>query len=266
MKRTKPARTTSVRPDAPHILDVAHLGGRGALYLLALLQAHHSPMRLAPTVEGTHAVLTVLATLGLIRVDLPGQSEGYPVVGADKHTWAYTWAHAPLEEVEGELRQFLLTEARNPAFAPAWLGVWQELLPQEIYAYLQHQLRIHHFGDFYLAGLPSLLEPNDARYSLGHWRYACWATVRSMASVSLQYPGNVEIVKYTLTSELPRRLKLAQGSYEGKLCFSPSHSLPDSALTRVFSSVATPLEDQYWIAPPTLQTMLAVLQQPERPG
>lgn len=260
MKRTKPVRAVSPRPDAPLIPDVTHLGGRGALYLLALIQAHHCSMRLAPTVEGTQAVLTVLGTLGLIRVDLPGQCDGFPVVGGEKQTWTYTWSYAPLEEVEEQLRTYLTTQAHDSALAPTWLRVWQELLPQEIHAYLQHQLRIHHFSDVYLAGLSALLEPNDVRYSLGHWRYACWATVRSMASVSLQYPGNAEILKYTLAGELPRRLKMAQGSYEGKLCFSPSHSLPDSALTRVFTAIATALGDQYWIAPPTLEAVVKGLQ------
>lgn len=259
MKKTKPARTSAARPDAPLIHEVAHLGGRGALYLLALIQTHHSPMRLAPTAEATHAVLSVLATLGLIRVDPTGHVGGQPVVGGQKFTWAYTWPHAAFEDLEGYLKHFLTAEGRDPSFAAVWLRIWQELLPQETYAYLQHQLRIHHFGDSYLAGLTPLLDPYESRYSLGHWRYACWAAVRSMASASLQHPGNAEILKHTLASELPRRLKLAQGSFEGKLCFSPSHSLPDSALTRIFSTTATGLEDQYWIAPPSLAALQSVL-------
>lgn len=256
MKRAKPARAVPARPDAPLIHDVNHLGGRGALFMLALIGAHHSAIRLAPTIEGTYAVLSVLGTLGLIRVDPPGQCDGFPVVGGGKHVWTYTWSYAPLEEVEAHLRQFLATTAKDSSFAPTWLRVWQELLPQEIHAYLQHQLRIHHFKDVFLEGLGSLMENNDGCYSLGHWRYACWATVRSMASVSLQYPGNAEILKYTLASELPRRLKMAQGSFEGKLCFSPSHSLPDSALTRALATVATTLGDHYWITPPSLEAVL----------
>ncbi|WP_396614761.1 hypothetical protein ACHZ97_09605 [Lysobacter soli] len=239
------------RPDAPTINDAQNLGGRGALYLLALVKAHQSRLRLAPTLDGTHAVLSVLDALGVIRVDHQLQSDSKMLTG-DNVAWSYTWAHVPFPELEGCLTTYLTGEGQDAAFAATWLRIWQELIPQEVTAYLQHQLRIHQFGDFFLAELEPLLVSHQARYSLGHWRYACWAAVRSMASVSLQYPGNVEILKFTLGNELPRRLKLTQGSLEGKLCFSPSHSLPDCALTLVFSNTATRLGDRYWMSPPVL--------------
>lgn len=251
MNRTKPLPRNPDRPDAPTIGDVPHLGGRGALYLLALVQAEHARVRLAPTLEGSTAILSVLATLGVIRVDLALQPGSHVLVG-DRLAWTYTWSRVPFAELEARLKGSLARDSRDPAYASTWLHLWQELIPLEVTAYLQHQLRLHHFGDFFLAELVPLLVPHESRYSLGHWRYACWAAVRSMASISLQYPGNVEILKFTLGTELRRRLQIAQGSHEGKLCFSPSRSLPDCALTTVFSSVATQLGDHYWISPPAL--------------
>ncbi len=251
MNNTEPQPLNPGRPDAPTISNVRNLGGRGALYLLALVQAHHARLRIAPTPEGTQTVLAVLDALGVIRVSHSVQPDTQMVVG-DKIAWSYTWPHVPFNELDGYLKNYLQSDGQEPVYAQTWLHIWQELIPQEVTAYLQHQLRIHQFGDFFLKELAPLLVPNESRYGLGHWRYACWAAVRSMASVYLQYPGNVEILKFTLGKELPRRLQIAQGSLEGKLCFSPSHSLPDSALTSVFSNIATRLGDNYWISPPAL--------------
>ncbi|WP_454260368.1 hypothetical protein [Pseudoxanthomonas mexicana] len=252
MNNTKPQPLGIGRPDAPTISDVPNLGGRGALYLLALAQAHQSRVRIAPTLEGTHAVLSVLDALGVIRVEKRLRPESQTVIG-DKLAWSYTWPQVPFMELEGCLQEYLSSDGRNPAYAETWLRIWQELIPQEVTAYLQHQLRIHQFGDFFLSELWPLLVSDESRYSLGHWRYACWAAVRSMASVSLQYPGNVEILKFTLGNELARRLQIAQGSPEGKLCFSPSRSLPGCSLTSAFASIATGLGDRFWISPPALQ-------------
>lgn len=249
MRKTKPHPTSTPRPDGPTLPDVSHLGGRAVLYLLAVVRAHHSRKRVAPTPKGSDAVLSALSTLGLIEVD-PGL-EGFVVPG-DTPAWSYTWPAVPFEELESYLTDYLLQRGREPEYAMTWLRVWQELLPQEVMAYLQHQLRLHHFPDLYMSELARLIQPHDASYSLGHWRYACWASVRSMASVSLQYPGNAEILKFTLSSEMPRRLKMARRSTEGKLCFSASHTLPDSALTTVIATVATDLGDRYWMVPPSL--------------
>ena len=240
------------RPDAPTIRDVRFLGGRAALYLLALVRAHHSRVRLAPTPQGTHEVLSALATLGLIRIDQEPSPESQITAG-EKIAWTYAWPYVPVSDLEGYLVHHLTNDGRHGDYATTWLRIWQEMIPMEVKAYLQHQLRIHHFSDVFLSELSRVLVPNESRYSLGHWRYACWAAVRSMASISLQYPGNAEILKFTLGTELPRRLKLAQGSLEGKLCFSPSHSLPDSALTVAFSTIATELGDSFWISPPSLE-------------
>lgn len=252
MNNSKPQPQGLGRLDAPTISDVRHLGGRGALYLLALVQALHARTRLAPTLEGTHSVLSVLDALGVIRIESETGPDIHAIAG-DKIAWSYTWPHVPFGELGSRLKDYLQSEAQEPPYAEMWLRVWQELVPLEVTAYLRHQLRIHQFPDFFLVELARLLMPYEPRYSLGHWRYACWAAVRSMASISLQYPGNVEILKFTLSSELPRRLRLTQGSLEGKLCFSPSHSLPDCALTSAFSTVATRLGDRYWMSPPTLE-------------
>ncbi|WP_232372065.1 hypothetical protein [Xanthomonas hydrangeae] len=194
----------------------------------------------------------MLDALGVIRIEPKAGLDSHAIAG-DKIPWSYTWPHVPFGELEVRLKHYLQSEAQEPRYAEMWLRVWQELVPQDVTAYLRHQLRIHQFPDFFLVELARLLMPYDSRYSLGHWRYACWAAVRSMASISLQYPGNVEMLRSTLGSELPRRLRLTQGSLEGKLCFSPSHSLPDCALTSVFCGIATSLGDRYWMSPPSLE-------------
>lgn len=250
MRKAKPQPASAPRPDAPTLPDVGHLGGRAALYLLAFVHAHQSRKRVAPTPRGTDAVLSALSTLGLIQID---PAPEFHVTHSDVHNWSYTWPAVAFSELESCLREYLMLRGHQQDYAMTWLRVWQELLPQEVTAYLQHQLRLHHFPDIYLDELARLQMPHDASYSLGHWRYACWASVRSMASVSLQYPGNAEILKFTLGSELPRRLKMARGSMEGKLCFSASRTLPDSALTTVFATIATDLGDRFWMVPPSLE-------------
>ena len=244
----------ALRPDAPTISDIPHLGGRGALYLLALVQGHQSRQRVTPTPEATGALLSVLDALGVIRAE-PRQTPVSNLTVGDNFPWSYTWGPIAFGDLQGCLSDYLTSVGRSADFSETWLRIWQELMPAEVIAYLQYQLRIHQFSDVFLAELAALLIPNESRYSLGHWRYACWASVRSMASVSLQHPGNVELLKFTLASELPRRLQIAHGSQEGKLCFSPSRSIPTSALSTVLSDVATRLGDNFWQSPPTLDLL-----------
>lgn len=244
----------AARPDAPLIVNIAHLGGRGALYLLALVQGHQLRQRVAPTQEATAAVLSVLHALGVVRAEHHPTPASYLTFG-DKLPWSYTWPHVPFDELKNRLVDHLSSAGRGTLYADTWLSLWQELISAEVVAYVQHQLRLHQFGDIFLAELTPLLVPNESHYSLGHWRYACWASVRSMASVALQHPGNEELLKYTLRNELPRRLQAALESPDGKLCFSPSYSVPTCALSTALSSVATNLGDSYWKSPPTLRLL-----------
>lgn len=241
-----------LRPDAPIIASVTHLGGRGALYLLALIQAHHARLRVTPTLDATLDLLSVLDALGVIRFGAQPALPANVTIG-DKLHWSYTWPQVPFEGLEVILTQYLTESGRNELYAETWLRIWQELIPAEVIAYLQHQLRIHQFSDIFLDELAPLLHPRESRYGLGHWRYACWASVRSMASVSLQHPGNTELLKFTLASEIPRRLQIASSSPEGKLCFSPANSVPKSTLSSALASVATNLGDNFWRLPPALE-------------
>jgi hypothetical protein len=199
-------------------------------------------------------MLSVLDALGVIRV------EHYPTLAsnvtfADKLPWSYTWFHVPFEGLENRLVDYLSETGRSTPYAETWLRIWQELVSAEAIAYLQHQLRLHQFSDVFLSELTPLLIPNESRYSLGHWRYACWVSVRSMASASLQHPGNVELLKFTLRNELSRRLQIALNSPGEKFCFSPSYSIPECALSKVLSSVATRLGDNFWKSPPTYDVL-----------
>lgn len=249
MNDIQAASAGPLRPDAPIINDIAHLGGRGTLFLLALVQAHKTRQRVAPTQDAAAAVLQNLHALGVVRSEYPSQP-GSHLTPIDKLPWSYTWSHVPFEELEARLTGFLANEGRSPRYAETWLSIWQELIPAEVIAYLQHQLRIHRFSDTYLEEVSALLLPNESRYCLGHWRYACWSAARAMASVALQHPGNNELLKFTLRNELLRRVQIASEAPGEKLCFSPSHSIPASALSSVLSRVATRLEDNFWKSPP----------------
>jgi len=250
MNDIQAASAGAARPDAPTISGIAHLGGRGALYLLALVRAHQLRQHVAPTPEVTASLLSVLDALGVVRAE-HHQTQASNVTFPDKLPWSYTWSHVPFEGLEHRLTDYLSSTGRSTLYADTWLRVWQELLSAEVTAYLQYQLRLHQFGDAFLAELIPLLAPNESRFSLGHWRYACWVSVRSMASVSLQHPGNVELLKFTLRNELPRRLQIALDSPGEKFCFSPSYSLPNCALSNVFFSVATDLGENFWKSPPS---------------
>lgn len=239
----------AVRRDAPFISDVAHLGGRGALYLLALIRAHKLRQRVAPTQEATAAVLSTLHALGIVRADRHSTPTSQLTAG-DRQPWIYTWPQVPFDELEARLVEHLTEAGRDTRYLETWLTMWQDLIPAEVVAYLQYQLRIHQYSDVYLEELNPLLLPDDFRFSLGHWRYACWASVRSMASISLQHPGNEELLRFTLRNELSRRLQVAFGSPGDKLCFSPSYSMPDCALSNTFANVATQLGDNFWKVPP----------------
>lgn len=246
------ASASAARLDAPIIIDIAHLGGRGTLNLLALVRAHETRQRVAPTQEATTAVLSNLHTLGVVHSEQPS-FPGSNLTPGDRLPWSYTWSQVPFEKLETRLIDYLTNEKRRPLYSETWLRIWQELIPAEVVAYLQHQLLIHQFGDGYLDEIVPLLAPKEMRYCLGHWRYACWASVRSMASVALQYPGNVELLKFTLRNELPRRLKIAEEAPGEKLCFSPPHSIPTCALSSVFSDVVTHLGDRFWKSIPAIE-------------
>lgn len=254
MNNTQTASAVAARLDAPVISDICHLGGRGALYLMALVQAHQSRQLVAPTLEATASLLSVLDALGVIRAEhrsTPVSNTTFP----DKLPWSYTWPHVAFDDLEARLQSHLSGVGRNTIYADTWLRIWQELIPAEVTAYLHYQLRLHQFSESYLSELMPMLLPNESRYSLGNWRYACWVSVRSMASVALQHPGNAELLKFTLRSELSRRLQIALDSPGEKFCFSPSYSMPISALSSVFSRVATSLGDNFWKSPPSYDVL-----------
>lgn len=250
MNHNLSATPCAARPDAPIIKDIAHLGGRGTLYLLALIRAHPLRQRVTPTHEATATLLSVLDALGVVRTE-HHEFRVSNTTFADNLPWSYTWPHVPFEGLEARLIDYLSSTGRSGIYADTWLRVWQELISAEVVLYLQHQLRLHQFSDQYLEELRPSLVSNETRYSLGHWRYACWVSVRNMASVSLQHPGNTELLKYTLRNELPRRLQIALDSPGEKFCFSPSYAIPTCVLSGVLSNIATSLGDNFWKCPPS---------------
>ena len=236
------------------ILAVPHLGLRGAIYLLALLEAQQACMRVTATPEGTRAVLETLATLGV--VDLVPQA-GLPanITVGDRLAWVYIWRAVRIEHVYDELVTYLRELRTDRGHAKNLTRHWQELLAIEATAYLRHQLRIHGLDAQLASELPPFFSSPLSRYSLGHWRYACWAATRKLASKSLQYPGRQEILRQSLVDELARRLPIALAAVNNRLCFSPSHSMPPTALATVFTTIATSLQDDFWRLPPSIDAI-----------
>jgi len=115
------------RPDAPIISDIAHLGGRGSLYLLALVQAHQARQRVTPTQEGTAALLSVLDALGVVRAEHRQTSLCKLTIG-DNLPWSYTWPQISFDGLEACLTDYLTTVGRSAHYSGVWLSVWQQLV------------------------------------------------------------------------------------------------------------------------------------------
>ena len=162
MNHIQAASASAARPDAPIISDIAHLGGRGTLYLLALVQAQRLRRHVAPTPEATASLLSVLDALGVVRAEhhpTPASNVTFP----DRLPWSYTWSHVPIDGLGDRLTNYLSSTGRSTLYADTWLRVWQELLSAEVAAYLQYQLRLHQFGDVFMSELAPLLAPNESR-------------------------------------------------------------------------------------------------------
>jgi hypothetical protein len=246
--------TSPARSDSPILPDVRHLGPRAALYLLSLLRSQASGERLTPTTEATARVLQTLHALGVITID-PADHGNCPTMQVERHRWVYTWGYVPADELEAELIGYLTKDCRRPPYDVVWLGIWRELVNEEIGAYLHHQLRLNHFSTAFLQELPPHTSSGVLENSLGQWRYALSATVQSMAATADQHPGHGELIRYVLNKELPQRLVSIRGSQDERYCFPPPCSPPEPSLVRVFQSVATELRERYWREPPTLQVL-----------
>ena len=149
MNDIKAIHAVSSRADAPLISDIAHLGGRGSLYLLALVRGHQLRQRVAPTQEATATVLSVLHALGVVRAEQHPTTVSNFTVG-DALPWSYTWPRVPFDELESRLVEHLSGTGRDTLYTDTWLGLWQELVSAEVIAYIRHQLRLHQFGDNFL--------------------------------------------------------------------------------------------------------------------
>jgi hypothetical protein len=239
------------RPGCPSIPDVTHLGPRGALYLLALLESKETGDRVTPIDAGTRDVLRLLDALGVISDD-PAATPVTYYTPWDTHPWRYTWHHIPLLGLTDALRTQIRSFASDRIHGPTWLQHWHELIAMEVKAYLFHLLRSHHFDDRLAGVLDPHFKANSNTYSLGQWRYAVWAAIRAMSSVAVRHPRNFELLEDALHTHLPKRLAIARNSHDGSLCFSRSRGMPDSTLSRVFTTIATDLGDRYWQYPPSL--------------
>lgn len=241
------------RPDAPIIEDIGHLGARGTTYLLALVRAKRLGRRVAPTREATASVISLLDALGVVR----GERHPTPtchVTFGDGLPWSYTWSNVAFHGLERALADRLSRTCGSALYESTWLGIWQELVLAEVIAFVRHQLRIHQFNEAYLDELTPLLALDDSRYSLVQWRHACWGAVRSMASVSALHPGNVELLRFTLSNELQHRLQTVAAPH-GNRCMAPKEQILTCTLSRVLCRVATHLGSSFWKSPPTLPAL-----------
>ncbi|WAC64022.1 hypothetical protein OVA13_04365 [Pseudoxanthomonas sp. SL93] len=219
--------------------------------LLALVESQRTrtPVRVSSSRELTASLLNRLDALGIIRNDGAALINTTSVEGL---AWSYSWT-IPWRSLRSQLIEFLTTQGRDPSFANGWLRIWRELFMGEAEACLRHQLQISQLERVYFASSASALMADVQRYSLGQWRYACWAAVRTMKNMAAQHPGNHELLKLILETELPYRLEMALKSRRIEFCFGSYDSLPDCALAKSFSHVATALGDKFWKEVPTLE-------------
>lgn len=247
------AKDPIIHVDAPELGSIEALGGRGALYLLALAQSHNHGRRLAPTRDATASVLLVLSALGVVHTDTTATSN--VTYGGDGLHWSYSWAAEPYAGLEERLSDYLATHGRHARFAETWLRIWRELFPPEVTSYLRYHLRAHGFDTRHEKLLEPIMAAHAGSFAIGHWRYACWASVRSMASKALQHPGDEDLLNKTLILELPRRLRLAFNAPGDNLCFSPSYSMSPYTLSTALATVATDLGDEVWKSVPNIERL-----------
>lgn len=234
------------RPDAPKILGVHDLGGRGALYLCALLQAQRLGQPLAPTQEYSRKIASCLDILGIICTEPTAANERHPTP-CENMRWTYTWARVPLAGLAAQLTSHLSKIGRDRTYAATWLAVWKELLHMEVLAFLRTTLSESHFGTHAVEEVLANLEHAHPNCSLGNWQYACSAAVRSMISVRTKHPCNVELLNYTLRNELSHRLALATS---GQFIQAPISPTAMSAVSRLLASIALLSPETFWRAAP----------------
>ncbi len=198
-------------------------------------------------------MLAVLSALGIIHTEVTAISN--ITKGGEALHWTYLWTSEPYAGLEQRLIDFLTSEGRHPRFSPTWLRIWLELFPPEVFSYLHRQLRTHRLGNHYSELLAPILASHAGHFAVGHWRYACWAAVRSMASIALRHPGDDELLGSTLIEEIPRRLRMAINAPGDDLCFSQSYAVPPYMLSTALASVATSLGDAVWKSVPSLELL-----------
>jgi hypothetical protein len=174
-----------------------------------------------------------------------------------------TWRLNFSNDEEVNIQKLLELEAmlRNRELWPStWVeelpNIWNELALHECLAYLEQQLEIHNFE--FRAGKKTIQVIKQAldNYSILKCYYFIWAAVRSAASYYLRADVSRLQASNTVVGGIQRRVEraIAEG-WEIKE-FSKNSQSGTSALTALFSNVATKLNNSFFTEIPSSKRLL----------
>lgn len=233
------------RSDAPIIHGIESLGGRAAVYLLALIRAARLGQRLAPTDELASDISMTLDILGVIRTIPPGSFQGTRT-NRSRAPWVYTWRSEPIRGLEQRLRDYLTSEGRQKTHGSTWEDLWRTLVLAETTAFLREQLIFHQLSVRHGCQVSGWIGKNISEHSLAHWLHACMASVRCMATMRTVYPMNHTLLQLTLDRELRARADQKPSDVE----LTPKFGGYSSTVATILATVATQIGDAYWKSVP----------------
>ncbi len=240
---------------------IDELGVPGALHLAALLDASNRRLRVAPTRRMTLALMAELREMALIDVPWPDprweiapNARDTPIEGLQ---WRYLWTAYIEDSLVPALREFLQSVPRDEYAIALRMRLWRELAVAEGERFFETQLTRHQFDPGWAQDRVFVQRDCGLVLSAAQWRYCCWAATRHGAALAQQQrvPDPAAIREATY-AELRKRIgPVVAGRWATN--FVPFNLTPESALTRLFVDVLTPLGDAFWHLVPNEMALLA---------
>lgn len=175
------------------------------------------------------------------------------------------WTYLDCWDVRDDLETSLshvLRAWRRTLDAEARLWLWRQIADREAAAYLTALLRRHRIGVRHVDAILSQQDGDWARLSLGRKRYVLWSSVRSAASEFLCSDGNDQAAIHALCKEIRSRTRwLIARESAGQLrrnefCFLPDVSWRRPLMVEVAMESILTIGANYWLAPPSLASVL----------
>lgn len=238
------------------------LGLPAALHLAALLDTTSRRIRVAPTRRMVLALMAGLREMGVIDVPWPEprweiapDARETPIEGLQ---WRFTWRVYIEDGLALALRDFLQAIPRDEYAIALRMRLWRELALAEGERYFESQLTKHQFDPCWAQDLVFVQRECGLELSAAQWRYLCWAATRQGAAVAQQQRiPDLPAVREAVYTELRKRIGPVASGRWGNTSFIPYNLLPESALTRLFVQVLTPLGDAFWHLAPNELALLA---------